>query len=775
MNIFEQITELLSSGFGGMAYHFTVTFMLLILAYQIFRTYREQKSDEDKQLLSGVSGMLFVQVLVVSAAMAAKWDIQYFDSILPMVDRWGGFVISIGLVWLWSVPVKLKRTKISFVTVIFLSFISMEASSYWWIVNGTANGFETSNLYQFWNFATILFLVYGLVAVYRRKNLNYRMAVAMMLILLTGEVLQTVIYLGSSFTILTRLAQLISFPLIMGVLKSPSKVSDIPAIALGNEVVETIEEAVIEKLNLEPEPTLIPADIFSRTLKMIGEVDPKFIYAQLAEFISKSMVADICLLFSPPTNAESFFLYSGYDLILEGKISRTMIEYVLGEEMVTIFNQRKSLQIPTADAKKWERLSHKLNVSNIGSALLTPIMKNNSEPIGAIFLISPYSNRKWTTEDEEFLSSSNEYIANVLLRASTAGLKAQSDSIEDLALQSRIDELEKEIYQLPKGTLEEALPNDETIISRAYSPDDELLRQDLNRTQMLVKAQALELEAFQKQGVSPDENTNAIITLQAELDMAKEELNKLKTKMPASDIAPQIETPMKEEALEKQTQIINDIRQPVTTISGFTDLLLSESVGSLSAIQKKFLGRVKTSVGQISEMVSNLVQVTSEQAQKFQFKPQIIELMDIIDDVMQKTRVPFQKGNIVLRVNMPQILPPLFSHKDALEQLIINLLNHVRKTTDSGHEIFLNIGEDVFENKHSICIEIRGGDQLMDEDIESIFNSNHLSDQFPEIYSAKDLSELVGGKLEISNHETNETTFLVNLPTELAVLDMQVA
>jgi signal transduction histidine kinase len=44
---------------------------------------------------------------------------------------------------------------------------------------------------------------------------------------------------------------------------------------------------------------------------------------------------------------------------------------------------------------------------------------------------------------------------------------------------------------------------------------------------------------------------------------------------------------------------------------GYTDLLLGESVGILGALQRKFVERVKSSTERISNLINDLIQVTT--------------------------------------------------------------------------------------------------------------------------------------------------------------------
>jgi signal transduction histidine kinase len=55
--------------------------------------------------------------------------------------------------------------------------------------------------------------------------------------------------------------------------------------------------------------------------------------------------------------------------------------------------------------------------------------------------------------------------------------------------------------------------------------------------------------------------------------------------------------------------VVQEIRQPMSSIMGYTDLLLAESVGILGALQRKFLERIKGSTVRMHTMLNELIQV----------------------------------------------------------------------------------------------------------------------------------------------------------------------
>ena len=67
-------------------------------------------------------------------------------------------------------------------------------------------------------------------------------------------------------------------------------------------------------------------------------------------------------------------------------------------------------------------------------------------------------------------------------------------------------------------------------------------------------------------------------------------------------------SPAAHERLNVLTSIAQDLRQPMSSIVGYTDLLLGESIGILGAMQRKFLERIKSSIERMNGLVDDIRQ-----------------------------------------------------------------------------------------------------------------------------------------------------------------------
>ena len=141
--------------------------------------------------------------------------------------------------------------------------------------------------------------------------------------------------------------------------------------------------------------------------------------------------------------------------------------------------------------------------------------------------------------------------------------------------------------------------------------------------------------------------------------------------------------------IELVTSIAQEFRQPLSSIVGYTDLLLGESVGILGALQRKFVERVKASTERLGILLNELVQVMSIDGGIVDQTSVSVDLKTIIDESIGNISAQISEKNIAMKVDLPEILPTIRINKDALQQILANLLQNACLVTPLEGEIKL--------------------------------------------------------------------------------------
>ena len=139
-------------------------------------------------------------------------------------------------------------------------------------------------------------------------------------------------------------------------------------------------------------------------LDLAGETDPNKINDDITRAVAQSMLADLSFLIYLTDNKQ-MVIASGYDLIREEKLDGVTLNKDAIPLLANAVQRGRPLRLPASSTSSDLRgLGELLGLSSPGHLLNVPIA-NEHEPIGSILLLSPYSNRLWSADDQTFLSS----------------------------------------------------------------------------------------------------------------------------------------------------------------------------------------------------------------------------------------------------------------------------------------------------------------------------------------------------------------------------------
>ncbi|MBN2503316.1 MAG: hypothetical protein JXB38_21250 [Anaerolineales bacterium] len=297
--------------------------------------------------------------------------------------------------------------------------------------------------------------------------------------------------------------------------------------------------------------------------------------------------------------------------------------------------------------------------------------------------------------------------------------------------------------------------------------------EQLQAANQALEAQIAEIQTAEEV-TKVQEELNLALTevagLEAALADAKKKLTAKAASKPA-EAAPQTE---QNEVIASMAQ---DLRQPMSSIIGYTDLLLSESVGILGALQRKFLERVKTSTDRMNTLLGDLVQIATLDPGMVDVSPEYVDLISVIDDTINTTSTQLREKNIALRVDIPTEMPKLHTDRDSLQQIVLHLLQNAGACTPVEGEILLRAQVQAdYGQEDYVLVQISDtGGGIPAEDLGRVFSRLYRADN-PLIQGvgdtgvglsiAKALTEALGGRIWVDSEVGAGATFSVLLPLE---------
>jgi signal transduction histidine kinase len=226
---------------------------------------------------------------------------------------------------------------------------------------------------------------------------------------------------------------------------------------------------------------------------------------------------------------------------------------------------------------------------------------------------------------------------------------------------------------------------------------------------------------------------------------------------------------------ELVTSIAQEFRQPLSTIIGYTDLLLGESIGLLGAMQRKFLERVKASTERLNILINELVQVLTIDGGKVNQTLTKVDLEAVIDEAVGNIIAQISEKNITMRVDLPEKLPEIHANREAVQQILANLLENACVVTPDDGEIRLFTRLERKENEpnllHISVTDQGGGIDIAD--IPRVFTRRYkienpliqgIGDTGVGLSIVKSLVELHKGRVWVDTSAGIGSTFSVLIP-----------
>ncbi len=804
--LFSQFLNLLTTPAGSMAYQVVLAFS--ILGTLQFLSARGAESDlpTRRRVVGGLLLLLALRLALFGVAVLGVSGLLNLGLALPIIDRAANSLSVLALVWLWAFPQSRRVTDLAFALVALLIGATTLLGVVYWGGNGQPNAFNNSSLDLAWALLSIVLSIGGVALLIVRKPQSWGIGLSMLGLLLAGDLLHLSFPpVGVDYAGAVRLAQLIAFPLLFtlpGRFAAPEP-PPLPEVEYPEFALPVVEaqapaapppppEIIIQEKIVHVPQKGLSEQYLQAYLALATETDPSNLGLLLTVGLSYALVADICLLTTPPDDQGQILIRIGYDLIREQPLSGGLIEQDMLPGIANAIRRRTHLKLPTkSKPSSLASLARILSLKEAGHLLALPIFGQDKEPLAIVILLSPYSDYEWTAKDEKYLKNSMPQIAAILEKSQ--GQREKPTTGQDIdewnvlqehntRLAQERQELLMELDRLRTQAEEQqsASASLDALLLAHQEAQDELARLESQNRELQELVTTLEAGAA-GQAVYKEVDTGQ---LNNELRLALEEISSLQADLAAArKQAAQIQSyaaassaqeTLPAEQAEVIASIAQELRQPMSSITGYTDLLLGETIGILGALQRKFLERVKASTERISSLISDLIQITALDSGQIRLSPEAVDLSAVIDDSINLTSAQMREKDINLRVSLPEQLPRMHTDRDAVHQILIHLLQNAGAASPMEGEISLRAEtEEQGQNDYVLVQVTDTGEGIPEEEMQRVFSRLYRADN-PLIQGvgdtgvglsiAKTLTEALGGRIWVDSELGQGSTFNVLLP-----------
>jgi signal transduction histidine kinase len=136
--------------------------------------------------------------------------------------------------------------------------------------------------------------------------------------------------------------------------------------------------------------------------------------------------------------------------------------------------------------------------------------------------------------------------------------------------------------------------------------------------------------------------------------------------------------------------VAHELKNPMTSIKGYTELLVAGAVGTINDAQASFLTTIRNNTERMNTLVSDLNDLSKIEAGSIRLESRALDLEDILNEIFRSTKREIEEKHQTLHVNMPDNLPKVWGDSNRLLQILTNLVSNAHKYTQNEGEISIN-------------------------------------------------------------------------------------
>ena len=225
--------------------------------------------------------------------------------------------------------------------------------------------------------------------------------------------------------------------------------------------------------------------------------------------------------------------------------------------------------------------------------------------------------------------------------------------------------------------------------------------------------------------------------------------------------------------------VAHELKNPMTSIKGYTELLATGAVGSITPAQANFLSIIRNNTDRMNTLISDLNDLTKIEVGNMRMEPKALNLKEIINELVRSTRRQLEEKQQTLHILADEELSEVWADPNRLLQILTNLISNAHKYTQINGEIYLiaekskdHWGTDPSKWVAHIMVKDNGLG-ISEEDQKMIFQKFFRSEDADIRASSgtglglnitRSLVEMQGGRIWFESEYKKGTTFHFTLP-----------
>ncbi|MGH9224650.1 MAG: ATP-binding protein [Acidimicrobiales bacterium] len=220
------------------------------------------------------------------------------------------------------------------------------------------------------------------------------------------------------------------------------------------------------------------------------------------------------------------------------------------------------------------------------------------------------------------------------------------------------------------------------------------------------------------------------------------------------------------EGMEVIATVSHELRSPLTSVKGYTSLLLNRWERLADDQKRVMLEQVHNDADRVTRLVTELLDISRLESGRLTLRRQLVDVPALVEVVTEKVRM--NEPQLDVAVSFPDDFPRAFADPDKVEQVLTNLVENAAKYASPK-------GMRVVGSAHDGLIEVAvsdRGDGIAPSDLPRVFTKFfRRAETRPTgsglgLWISRGLVEAHGGRLVAESVVGTGSTFRFTLPTE---------
>ncbi|MEI8132833.1 MAG: ATP-binding protein [Leptolinea sp.] len=752
---------------GNLAYYLILIYSLVATLLIALNGFRIGRYPLPSRTFTGIAILFAAAILPIAASFINQSSGSQPEALYPVLERTSLAWLMIWTAWLWLAPRRSTYFDLAAAILSILFPVIITILVNYFPLNG--NPFNASPADIIWHFMIILTTLVFTGILIRRQTPAGAYGVGMLVLILTGFTI-SLIFMTANGNIsgAARLGVLCALPLL-------------PVLALRQELLAPTPQTPTAFDNIMTQVVVQPLpDQINTWLDAAGSSDPIRQQEEVARILCQVLDASACILLKLSERPGIIRLTSGYNLSNKSWIeTKELSSDGIPKTAQSVIDSIPSVFRKSAgSSSETDRFSALLQLVDIYSMAVIPI-HDSTIRWGAAVLFRSTGSPSFQEDDLLPYSRTAAALANIFKNNEIA--KKEKNNISRLTTEINILQENNHLLQTKLDALRlsavqvwsEADLNQVLNLQQASQSEIDRIR---NENRLLLQALAEEREV-QKPGHSSPLSEN----IEHELATARKDLTHLQNLL--NDSHHQVEEMEKRtifstssvERLRKYSALTTQIRNPVAAITGYVDILLSDGETPLgSPDDHSTLDNLESSLSRLRQIMDELAKINVLESGVIDMEPESMDMGSAIDQAVANISPSLSDKGISLKLSLPEYLPAMQTYHEALQKVIIHLLDNAGKITPPNGTVELRV--DIHEESAEpyLLMEISdGGGGIAAEDLKKVFlpvNQKNgqtiqgLGETDNGLSAAKTLIEAHGGRMWVDSNPGIGTTFSVLLP-----------